>query len=98
MGEKTYDELVEELESQEEAEEAAFREEMMIKGECRWGRQAEGATCHLLNKGICSEDGFPCSYRGKKTGKSCRFGFSGESCNLDYHGVCSSDGDQCSRY
>ncbi len=98
MSEKTYEALVAELEEDEKAEEEAFREMAMIQGRCRWGRNSEGSACRLLKKGICGEDGFPCSYRGKKTGKTCRKGFAPEHCNFDYCGVCGIDGGRCSRY
>lgn len=95
---KSYEELERELIEAEESEEKEFREISMVEGECRWGRQAEGSTCRLLKNGKCGEDGFPCSYRGKKSGKSCRLGYSGENCNLDWHGVCGANGRRCSRY
>jgi len=96
--EKSYEELEAELVAEEEAEEAAFRQEMMIKGECRWGRQAEGSACRLLKNGLCGEDGFPCSYRGKGSGKPCRKGYASKHCNFDYRGICGEDGEKCSRY
>lgn len=95
---KSYEELEKELIEAEESEEEAFRQLSMVKGECRWRPQEEGATCRLRRNGVCGEDGFSCSYRGKKAGKSCRVGYGGENCNLDYHGVCGSDGRRCSRY
>ena len=95
---KSYEELERELIEAEAEEEEAFRQLSMIKGECRWGRQVEGSKCRLLKKGVCGEDGHPCSYRGKKTVNSCRLGYSGENCNMDYHGVCGVNGRRCSRY
>ncbi len=95
---KSYEELERELIEAEEAEEEAFRQISMVKGECRWGRQSEGSKCRLRKKGVCGEDDFPCSYRGRKIAKSCRLGYSGENCNFDYHGVCGVNGRRCSLY
>lgn len=94
---KSYDELEKELIEDEEAEERAFNEIAMLKGECRYWYRG-GRKCASLKNGVCSEDDLPCSYRGKKTGGNCRMGFKGENCGIEWRGICGSNGRRCSRY
>lgn len=94
---KSYEELERELEDAEEAEEELYRRECVINGECRCLPEEKASDCRLRKSGVC-EDGFPCSYRGKKAGKDCPFGCNGENCNMDYHGICGVNGRRCSRY
>lgn len=94
---KSYEELVRELEESEESEEELFRRECMINGECRYFPEEKAAECPKRVSSVCN-DGFPCSYRGKKTGNKCRYGYDVKNCNMDYHGICGENGGQCSLY